>query len=608
MTRVLKGDSVAATSTAQARTAEASTAEGSTTEGSTTSRRDFLRAGMLVGGGLLLGIHIPRSARADGVRSANGHDASDQSFMPNAWVRIGTDGIVTVILAKSEMGQGVATSLPMLVAEELEADWSKVRFESSPATAAYADPNSGMQMTGGSSSVSSSWMPLREAGAAAREMLVAAAAAKWSVDPSTCRASLGMVEHSASGRKVAYGDLVVAAAALPVPKEPRLKEPKDFRIIGTRTKRLDATDKVNGRAKFGIDVQVPGALTAVVVRPPVFGATVARFDATAARAIKGVRHVLQIDSGIAVVGDGYWPATQGRRALTVEWNEGTNATRSSASISALMRDAAKKGGLVVRNDGNAKEQLASATHRVEAEYDAPFIAHAMMEPGNCVADVRADHCELWAPTQWQSKAREVASKISGVSEDKVIIHTTFLGGGFGRKVEMDFISDAVSISKKVGVPVKVIYSREDDIQHDFYRTAAYNKIAAGLDANGWPVAWTNVVVSDSSLKRMLPQFVGKDGLDPDAIDGAANIPYNIPNVHVEFVPTDLGVPVGAWRSVGGSQNAYIRECFVDELAAAAKKDPIAFRKHLLTDKRHVGVLDLVAEKSGWGKPLPAGHF
>jgi isoquinoline 1-oxidoreductase beta subunit len=574
------------------------------TTDTTTTRRDFIRAGAIAGGGLLLGVYLPaQPALARALTFVTGAEP----FAPNAWIRIDGNGLVTVMLNKSEMGQGVATSLPVIVAEELDADWSQVRFENAPADPAYIDPAFGTQITGGSTSVANSWKGLRTAGAAAREMLVTAAANRWGVDASTCSAANSYVTHAATGRRLSYGELASSASAVPVPKEPRLKDPKDFRLIGTRIPRLDIPSKVNGSAVFGIDVKVPGAFVAVVARPPVFGATLATFDDKKARATSGVHDVVAIASGIAVVGDGYWPATQGRRALSITWNEGENAKRSSATISRQLRAAAKEPGIVATNTGDATAALAGAAKRVEAEYEVPFLAHAAMEPLNCTASVTRDRCEVWAPTQWQDKARAVAANASGLPESAVTIHTTYVGGGFGRKLDVDAIGEAVEVSKKIGAPVKIIHSREDDIQHDFYRTAGYAKMTAGLDASGALTVWKGTVASGSSMRRMFPAFIGKDNLDFDACSGIRAIPYAVPNVQVNFVEQELGVPVGAWRSVGDSWNAFIRECFIDEIAAAAHKDPVDFRRSMITDKRMLGVLNLAAEKAGWGAPLPRSH-
>ena len=557
-------------------------------------RRDFLQVAGTVGAGLVIGFKIPTRR---GVAP----------FAPNAWLRIGADDSVLVIVDRSEMGQGVTTSLPMLLAEELEADWTKVRFEFAPADKAYINQLFGIQGTGGSSSVRAAWKPLRVAGAQARTMLIAAAAQQWSVEPASCHAEAGAVIHTATNRRLSYGALAQQAAALPVPADVPLKDPKDWRLAGKPTKRLDTRFKVNGTAQFGIDVRVPGMLTAVVARSPVFGGKVRSFDATAAKAIPGVRHVVQISSGVAVVGTGYWPAKQGRDALKVVWDEGPVAQVSSASISSLFAQRAAQDGAVARHDGDAVAALAGAAQRVEAVYEMPFLAHATMEPMNCTAHVRADGVDIWAPTQNQTGVQMIGGQIGGVAPENVAVHTTYLGGGFGRRFELDFIIEALETSKAAGAPVKVIWSREDDIQHAQYRPANYHQLRAGLDASGRPVAWTHRIVAPSIMARMFPQTV-KNGLDGEAVEGGVGLPYAIPNVHVDYQLTDTGIPVGFWRSVNNSFNGFAVEGFIDELAAAAKQDPYEYRRALLANApRDLGVLELAASKAGWGTPLPAGR-
>ena len=557
-------------------------------------RRDFLQVTGTIGAGLVIGFRIPNRR---GVAP----------FAPNAWLRIGTDDSVLVIVDRSEMGQGVTTSLPMLLAEELEADWTKIRFEFAPADKAYINQIFGMQGTGGSSSVRAAWKPLREAGARARSVLIAAAAQSWGVEPASCRAEAGAVIHAPSNRRLTYGALAQRAAALPVPADVQLKDPKDWHLAGKPTKRLDTRFKVNGTAQFGIDVRVPGMLTAVVARSPVFGGKVTSFDATAAKAIPGVRHVVQISSGIAVVGDGYWPAKQGRDALKVSWDEGPVAQVSSASISSLFAQRATQDGAVARHDGDAVAALAGAAQRVEAVYEMPFLAHATMEPMNCTAHVRAGAVDIWAPTQNQTGVQMVGGQIGGVPPEKVAVHTTYLGGGFGRRFELDFIIEALETSKAAGAPVKVIWSREDDIQHAQYRPANYHQLRAGLDASGRPVAWTHRIVAPSIMARMFPQTV-KNGLDGEAVEGGVGLPYAVPNVHVDYQLTDTGIPVGFWRSVNNSFNAFAVEGFIDELASAAKQDPYEYRRTLLANApRDRGVLELAATNAGWGTPLPAGR-
>jgi isoquinoline 1-oxidoreductase beta subunit len=449
---------------------------------------------------------------------------------------------------------------------------------------------------------------MRKAGAAAREMLVEAAAQKWSVDKKSCRAENGVVLHVPTKRKLTYGSLAEAAAKLPVPADVPLKDPAQFRVIGKSTKRLDTPDKVNGRAEFGIDVRRPGMLYAVVARCPVFGGKVASFDATKAKAVPGVKNVIQISSGVAVIADSTWTAMQGRRALDVKWDEGANAQVSSESISKLFAERAAQSGVEARKEGDAAAALAGAVKKIDAVYEAPFLAHATMEPQNCTADVRGDRCDVWAPTQFQTMSQGVAAKICGLKPEAVFIHTTFLGGGFGRKAGTDFVIEAVETSKAIGAPVKVTWSREDDTQHDFYRPASYARMSGALDAQGWPVAWTTTVASPSIMNAWFPGSI-KNNLDPTSVEGVNNLPYSIPNILVDYQLTDTGIPVGFWRSVGNSQNGFFSESFMDELAAAGKKDPYEFRRRFL-DKapRHLGVLELAAKKAGWDRPLPAGRF
>jgi len=476
--------------------------------------------------------------------------------------------------------------------------------------------------TGGSTAIRTSWDPLRKAGATAREMLIRAAAATWNVDPTTCHAEQGTVIHTPTKRQLSYGKLAARAAQLPVPTDAPLKDPKDFRLLGTRTPRLDTPVKVDGSAVFGIDVTVPDMLIASIERCPVFGGMLKRYDGAKAEALPGVRAVVALEpspwtgrggawaagcaAGVAVVADTYWHAVQGRRALDIEWDEGEAATLGSDGIRAEFARLAEQAGVEARKTGDAEAALASATQRVEAVYEVPFLHHATMEPMNCTAHVRPNGCDVWAPTQNQTRAQEVAAELTGLSKDRVRVHTTFLGGGFGRRLEPDFVAEAVRVSQAVGAPVKVIWSREDDVQHGFYRPATYNKFTAGLDAAGAPVAWSHRIVAPPILLKFGPL---DKGIDRTLIDGAANLPYAIPNVLVDQVAVDLlPVPRGFWRSVGISQNAFVTECFFDEVAAAAKQDPFELRRQLLHDKpRHLRTLELAAEKAGWGSPLPSGH-
>jgi isoquinoline 1-oxidoreductase beta subunit len=571
------------------------------------SRRDFFKVGAVVGGGFVLGFYFPIRENEVGMVAE-----SATVFAPNAWIRINNDGQITVLLHKSEMGQGITTSLPMLVAEELEADWTKIGTEFAPAHKDYFtwfSPSFGAQFTGGSTSVRMSWETLMKAGAVAREMLIAAAAQNWGVDPKTCRAEKGEVIHQPSGQRATYGALVEKAVTVPAPKEVPLKDPKDYKLVGKKTARLDTALKVNGSGVFGIDVKVPGMLVAKVSRCPVFGGKVASFDATKAKAIKGVREIVQISSGIAVVADGYWPAKLGVDALEVKWDEGPNAKVSSASITEdFKRLAEQPTAAVARKEGDTSQALAGVAKKLEAVYEVPFLAHATMEPMNCTVHVRSDGCDIWAPTQAQTATQQVAMKIAGLPEEAIKVHTTLLGGGFGRRFEADFVVEAVEISKAVGAPVKLVWSREDDTQHDFYRPAAYNRLIGGLDAQGMPIVWTQRVVSPSIFARTFPNFI-QNGVDSTSVEGSADMPYAIPNLLVDYVMKDTGVPVGFWRSVGHSQNAFITESFLDKLAVAAGKDPYELRRQLLNKApRHKGVLELAATKAEWGQPLPEGRY
>ncbi len=552
-------------------------------------RRDFLKAGAAAGAGLTLGFSWPaQAAQPAGV------------FAPNAWLRVDTSGAVTVTVAKSEMGQGILTSLPMLIAEELDVDWKAVRIELAPADKKY-----GNQLTGGSSSIRQGFEPLRQAGATARAMLVSAAAARWKVKPEACRTEAGNVVDSA-GRKLAYGALASAAAKLPVPAEAKLKDPKDFRIVGKRTPRLDTPAKVDGSAVFGIDVKVPGMLHATVARSPVFGGEAGAFDAPRAKAVAGVCDVVPVPGGVGVVAESYWQAVQGRGALGVSWKPGANAAVTDASIRKQFEQAADKPGIPGQQVGDAPAALAGAAKRLEAVYEFPYLAHATMEPMNCTADVRPDRCEIWAPTQHPQLVTAVVAQFTGLPAEKVKVNITLMGGGFGRRAMPDFVLEAVRLSKAASAPVKVIWSREDDTQHDYYRPASLHRIAAGIDAAGQPVAWTHRVVSSSILAYNFPQAVA-DGKDEQLVEGA-EIPYAIPNVLVDYAMVPSAVPVGWWRSVFNSQNAFVNECFLDELAAAGGLDPLELRRGLLAKSpRHKAVLELAAAKAGWGRPLPAGR-
>jgi isoquinoline 1-oxidoreductase beta subunit len=564
----------------------------------TIDRRSFLRVSA-AGGAFLIGGTIP------GLSEATAQSAG--VFAPNVWVRIAADDSATIVLSMLEMGQGVMTSMPMLLAEELDLDWSKVKTEWAPADPRYGNPNfGGLQLTAGSNSVRGMWKLLREAGATARAMLVTAAAQTWSVPENTCTTEKGEVVHTTSGRRLRYGALVGRAASLPVPGNVPLKNPRDFKLAGQSLPRLDIPEKVNGTAGFGLDVQRPGLLTARVVRCPVFGGKVESFNTTKAMAVPGVRHVVKISGGVAVVADNYWAASKGAQALEVKWNEGPLANLSSAEIRRRYVALAEQPGKVARNDGDANAALKSNTRAFERVFEVPFLAHACMEPMNCTADVRADRCDVWVPTQGQTASHEAAIAASGLPRNAVNIYTTYLGGGFGRRGEADFVADAVETSKAVGKPVKVVWTREDDMQHDYYRPVTYLRMWGAVDTAGKPSVFMQRIIQQSLLKRLGP--LPPDGVDPISVDGSATLPYDIPNIRVEYTETDPGIPYGFWRSVGASVQGFVVEGFIDELAAAAGKDPYQFRRDLLgKHPRHRAVLDLVAEKSGWGKPLPSGR-
>jgi len=569
-------------------------------------RRDFLKAGAVLGSGLVLGVYLP----AGRARAAEGA-AKDAPPDPNAWIRIGTDDLVTVVVHHSEMGQGVYTSIPMLVAEELEVEWSRVRFEAAPVAAVYNHPWWGAQGTGGSTSIPSSWEPLRRVGATARAMLVAAAAAEWGVPVSECAAERGRVLHRASGRAARYGALAEKASRLPVPAEVALKDPKDFQLIGKPLPRLDTPQKVQGTAEFGIDVTWPGMLTAVVARPPTFGGRVVRVDAEKARAVPGVKLVAEVPSGVAVVADGFHAAVEGRAALQVEWAPGPEPELSSEALRQRYAALARQPGSVARKDGDPAAALDQGAKTLTAEYQVPFLAHAPMEPLNCAVDLRSDRCEIWTGTQMQTADRNAAAAAAGLPPETVRLHTLLLGGGFGRRANpaSDFVTEAVHVAKAAQAPVKVVWTREDDTRGGYYRPFWYDRISGAVDAQGRPTAWLHRIVGQSIMAGTAFEAMGvKDGIDQTSVEGASDLPYAVPNVQVELHSPRLPVPVLWWRSVGHSHTAFVVESFVDELAAAAGKDPYAFRRGLLAKHpRHLGVLDLAAERAGWGKPAPAGR-
>lgn len=556
------------------------------------SRRDFLRTGAAAGAGLVIAFHVPWAGAAE-------RDAG-APFEPNAWLRVAPDGIVTVMIARSEMGQGVRTSLPMLVAEELDVEWSRVRFEQAIPHERY-----GNMGTGGSRSIRSSWEPLRRAGAQARAMLVAAAAARWNVAPGECRTARGAVVHPTSGRRLDYGALAGEAAARPVPEDPPLQPKPEWTLLGTPAPRLDLDGKVDGSAVFGLDVRRPGMKFAAVVRCPVFGGTLASFDPAPALAVKGVERVVRIPSGVGVLADSTWAARRGADALAVTWDEGALAGLDSAGISARFAEAARGEAAVERREGDGAAALAGLARTIEAVYETPYLAHATMEPMNATADVRPDACDVWVGSQNATAVQERVAKLTGLAPDRVTVHLLLLGGGFGRRSEQDFVEEAVELSKAARAPVQVAWSREDDMRHDFYRPATYHVLRAGFDAAGVPRGWTHRMVGPSIVAR----FSGgrlRDGIDPTSTEGATNLPYAFDHFESSYARVEPGVPVGWWRSVGSSQNAYVTECFLDEVAAAAGRDPVEFRRErLAAHPRHRAVLDAAAQACGWGRPMPA---
>jgi len=566
-----------------------------------TTRRDFLKGSAAATGALVIGFTLPMTSRfGQAAAAASGAAAG---FAPNAFLRIAPNGQVTVICGLSEMGQGVHMGIATLVAEELDADWKSVKLEQAPVDKAYNNPLFGMQATGGSTAIRGHYEPMRKAGATAREMLVAAAAAQWGVDAASCRTQDGRV-MGPDGKSAGYGELAAAAAKLPVPQNPTLKDAKDFRIIGKGLTRIDTPAKVNGSADFGIDVKLPGLLTAVMVHAPVPGAKIVSVDDAAAKAIPGVKQIVQIPQGVAVLAEGYWTALKGRDALVVKWDDGPLGSLSSAGISKLLTDATTKPGVVARSEGDVSVAVAKT---IEAVYEAPYLAHACMEPMNCTAWVRAGEAEVWAPTQGPGPHQGIVAQLTGLPPEKVQVHTTYLGGGFGRRFAPDFVIASTLISKAAGAPVKLVYTREDDMRAWFYRPASVTRFTAGLDAAGNPVSFTARVASPAlSIAAGFAKELPK-GIDEAAVEGISDMLYAFPNMRVEYARAEPGVQPWFWRSVGHSQNVYFIEAFIDEVAAAAGKDPVEFRRALLAKQPRLrGVLDLAAEKAGWGSPLPKG--
>jgi isoquinoline 1-oxidoreductase beta subunit len=563
------------------------------------SRREFVAAGVAAGAGLVIGFYLPHG------------NSSRSTFAPNAYLKIAPDGKITIVVARSEMGQGVRTSLPMILAEELDADWKQITIEQAGASMLYGD-----QTTGGSASVRTTWDPMRKAGAAAREMLISAAALEWGVARSACKAENSAVVHSPSNRRLTYGQLAGKASAQPIPTDVPLKQAKDYQIVGKSVPRIDTPSKVDGTAAFGIDFRVPGMKYAVLVRCPVIGGKVASFDDKESKKISGIGYVGKInDSAVAVVADSVWSAMEGRRVLNVQWDDGPNKDLNSSAIFESLKKSASNKAVTLYATGDTSKV---SGRRIEAEYQLPLMAHAAMEPGNCTARFRGSNCELWAPTQVPQDVRDSVAQAIGLDPDQVKVNVTLMGGGFGRRLEHDYGVEAALVSKAASVPVKVLWTREDDMRNSTYRPASYHKLSAVLDAQGWPVAFTHRIVAPSiSGQKGLPT---PNGVDPDLPDEAALI-YSFPAATVEYVMTETPVPLGWMRSVYALQAGFASESFIDELAVAAKKDPLEYRLHLLSKDEDIkyfdtvwhtarmrGVLQLAAEKAGWGKPLPAGHY
>ncbi len=568
------------------------------------SRREFVAAGVAAGAGLVVGFYLP-----------HGGKTSKGIFSPNAYVRITPDDKITIVVSRSEMGQGVRTALPMILAEELEADWKRIEIEQAGASTLYGD-----QTTGGSASVRTTWDPMRKAGAAAREMLISAAALTWGVGRAGCAAQEGAVVHAASKRRLSYGELVGKAATLPIPSDVPLKQSKDYKIVGQRLARVDTPSKVKGEAVFGIDFRMPGMKYAVLSRCPTIGGKVLGFDDKESRKISGVTFVGKIsDAAVAVVADSVWGAMEGRRVLTVNWDDGPNKDLNTAAVMESLKQSAAKKSVSLYSVGDVSKVTG---RRISAEYQLPFMAHAPMEPGNCTANYQGSGCELWAPTQVPQDCRDSVAQAVGLDPDQVKVNVTLMGGGFGRRLEHDYAVEAALVSKASQTPVKVMWTREDDMRFSTYRPASLHQLSAVLDGAGWPVAFTHRIIAPSiSGQKGQP---GPNGIDPDLPDEAAFI-YGLPNVSLEYVLAETPVPLGWMRSVYALQAGFASESFIDELAAAAGKDPLEYRLHMLaTDKdkdqdiqyftttwhtaRMRGVLQLAAEKAGWGKPLPAGRF
>jgi len=570
------------------------------------TRREFLKTSATLGGGLCVVAYVPELAAGAREQAAAGPGV----FAPNAFLRIAPDDTITVIANHSEMGQGIYTGLAMILNEELRAEWAKIKIEAAPVDPAYNHTVFGVQMTGGSTTTPSEWERFRKMGAMARMMLIQAAAQKWNVPGESCHAENGVVIHAESGKKAGYGSLAQAASQLKPPPDIPLKDPQKFTLIGKSIKRLDTPSKVNGTAQFGLDVRLPGMIYAVVARPPVFGGKVVSVDSSEALKVPGVQTVQQIPSGVAVIGARFWAAKLGRDKLKITWDHGANAAISTSKMTEEFSRTSAGPGKIARKNGDPQAALSSAAKTITAEYDVPYLAHAMMEPLNCVVDLRADSCELWTGTQFETVDRAAAAKAAGLPPEKVKLNTTLLGGGFGRRANpaSDFVVEAVQVAKIAKAPVKVVWTREDDLAGGWYRPKWHDRFAAGLDPQGNPVAWTHTIVGQSIMDGTpFAAFTIKEGVDSTSVEGAADMLYGIPNLQVDLHSPKIGVPVQWWRSVGHSHTGFAVEAFLDEVAHAGKKDPVELRRKLLAkEPRMLATLNLVVEKSGWGKPLPKG--
>src|SRR6266849_4823927 len=571
------------------------------------TRREFLKTSAGSAAGLFIGFYLPLPS----LLHAQEQPAAKLP-PPNAFLHIGTDETITVLLAHSEMGQGIWTTLPMLLAEELDCDWSRIHAEHAPAEPVYAHTAFGLQMTGGSTTTWSEYDRYRQVGALARQMLIQAAAKQWGVDPQSCRTENGFVIHG--GEKLSYGKLAEAAQQLTPPTSVKLKTSKEWKRFGKPTKRLDSPEKVTGRAQFGMDVRFPGLMTALVARAPVFGGKVKTFNAEKAKALPGVKAVVQVPSGVAVVAEHFWAAKLGRDALEIDWDLGPAAGLDTDKMRGEFRGLSRSPGAKAAAAGDVEAAMKTASSKLEAEYEVPYLAHATMEPLNCTVKLTGDRCEIWTGTQMQTVDQAAAAKVAGLDPKQVTIHTTFLGGGFGRRANpaSDFVSEAVHVAKAAKMPVKVVWTREDDMRGGYYRPMWLHRLSAGLDANGLPLAWRQTIVGQSIIEGtpFAPMMI-KDGVDAASVEGAADSPYvkGTASHLVELHSPKPGIPVLWWRSVGHSHTAFVMESFVDELANAAKRDPLEYRRHLLKKHpRHLGVLNLAAQKAGWGKPPPKRHF